>query len=94
MADLSQVLQVNLWAFLVLCRDVASRVLEHTLRRSGRIGTIINVAPLLSFSGGVTVTAYTASKRRVGQRTWSFSHKWACMGVTVNAIAPDTLPLR
>ena len=54
-------------------------------RRSGKI---INVASLLSFSGGVTVPAYTASKHAVAGITKALANEWAQHGVQINAIAP------
>jgi 2-deoxy-D-gluconate 3-dehydrogenase len=51
-------------------------------------GKIINVASLLSFSGGVTVPAYTASKHAVAGVTKALANEWGRYGVQVNAIAP------
>jgi len=53
-----------------------------------RSGKIINVASLLSFSGGVTVPAYTASKHAVAGLTKALANEWAKSNVQVNAIAP------
>lgn len=53
-----------------------------------RAGKIINVASLLSFSGGLTVPAYTASKHAVAGVTKALANEWAAYGVQVNAIAP------
>jgi len=55
---------------------------------SGHRGSIINVASLLSFQGGITVPAYAASKGGVAQLTKALSNEWAGKGVRVNAIAP------
>lgn len=54
----------------------------------GRRGSIINIASLLTFQGGITVPAYAASKGGVGQLTKALSNEWASQGVSVNAIAP------
>ncbi|HVX39287.1 MAG TPA: 2-dehydro-3-deoxy-D-gluconate 5-dehydrogenase KduD [Gemmatimonadaceae bacterium] len=51
-------------------------------------GKIINVASLLSFSGGITVPAYTASKHAVAGLTKALANEWAARNVQVNAIAP------
>jgi len=54
-------------------------------RRSGKI---INIASVLSFSGGITVPAYTASKHAVAGLTKALANEWARHNVQVNAIAP------
>lgn len=51
-------------------------------------GKIVNIASLLSFQGGVTVPAYTASKSGVAGLTKAFANEWAKFNVNVNAIAP------
>jgi 2-deoxy-D-gluconate 3-dehydrogenase len=48
----------------------------------------VNIASLLSFQGGVTVPAYTASKSGVAGLTKAFANEWAKFNVNVNAIAP------
>ena len=55
---------------------------------TSRRGTIINIASLLSFQGGLTVPAYAASKGAILQLTKALSNEWSGRGVTVNAIAP------
>jgi len=51
-------------------------------------GKIINVASLLSFSGGINVVAYAAAKGGVAQMTKALANEWAKYQVNVNAIAP------
>jgi 2-deoxy-D-gluconate 3-dehydrogenase len=46
------------------------------------------VASLLSFTGGLTVPAYAASKGGVAQLTKALANEWAAKGINVNAIAP------
>ena len=83
-----QVLQVNLTATFTLCRDVGAHMLQQARNSSGKRGSIINVASLLSFQGGFTVPAYAASKGGVAQLTKALSNEWASRGISVNAIAP------
>ena len=51
-------------------------------------GKIVNIASLLSFQGGITVPAYTASKSGVAGVTKALANEWAKHNVNVNAIAP------
>jgi 2-deoxy-D-gluconate 3-dehydrogenase len=53
-----------------------------------KYGKIINVASLLSFSGGITVPSYSASKGAVAQITKALANEWAQYGINTNAIAP------
>jgi 2-deoxy-D-gluconate 3-dehydrogenase len=55
---------------------------------SGHRGSIINVASLVSFQGGLTVPAYASAKGGVAQLTKALSNEWASKGINVNAIAP------
>jgi len=80
--DWDTVLDTNLDAVFLLCRHFGSAMIER-----GR-GKIINIASLLSFSGGVTVPAYTASKHAVAGLTKALANEWAGRNVQVNAIAP------
>jgi 2-deoxy-D-gluconate 3-dehydrogenase len=87
--DWNEVLQVNLNAPFSLCRDVGAHMLQQPPHAvTGKRGSIINIASLLSFQGGITVPAYAASKGGVGQLTKALSNEWAGKGVSVNAIAP------
>jgi 2-dehydro-3-deoxy-D-gluconate 5-dehydrogenase len=86
--DWNLVLQVNLNAVFTLCRDVGKHMLSRSPDQHKRRGSIINVASLLSFQGGITVPAYAASKGGVAQLTKALSNEWAGKGICVNAIAP------
>ena len=86
--DWNRVLQVNLNTVFTLCRDVGKHMLSRSPDAHNRRGTIINVASLLTFQGGITVPAYAASKGGVAQLTKALSNQWASEGINVNAIAP------
>ncbi|KAF1350396.1 NAD(P)-binding protein [Lizonia empirigonia] len=88
-ADWNAVLQVNLTSVFTLCRDVGAHMLSQAADLPlQRRGSIINVASLLTFQGGITVPAYAASKGGVGQLTKALSNEWVSKGISVNAIAP------
>lgn len=80
--DWSTVIQVNLSAVFRMCQAAA----RHMIPQGG--GKIVNIASLLSFQGGITVPAYTASKSGVAGLTKAFANEWAKDNVNVNAIAP------
>jgi 2-deoxy-D-gluconate 3-dehydrogenase len=86
--DWSEVLQTNLTTVFTLCRDVGAHMLTQPPSATGRRGSIINIASLLSFQGGITVPAYAASKGGVAQLTKALANEWTAKGITVNAIAP------
>ncbi|KAJ5167193.1 2-dehydro-3-deoxy-D-gluconate 5-dehydrogenase [Penicillium canariense] len=85
-----QVIEVNLSQVFILCREFGAYLLARDASEfpSGRRGSIINVASLLTFQGGITVPAYAASKGGVGQLTKALSNEWVAKGINVNAIAP------
>lgn len=93
-ADWDDVLRVNLEATFFLSQRFGRGMVA---RGSGKI---INIASLLSFSGGADVAAYTASKHGVAGVTKALANEWGPHGVQVNAIAPgffttdNTAPLR
>lgn len=63
-------------------------MLSSEANSTTRRGSIINIASLLSFQGGLTVPAYAASKGGITQLTKALSNEWASKGIAVNAIAP------
>jgi 2-deoxy-D-gluconate 3-dehydrogenase len=93
-SDWDDVLQINLKAVFCLSQAAGRRMIT-----AGH-GSIINVASMLSFQGGINVPSYTASKHGVAGLTRALANEWARYGVTVNAIAPgyiatdNTAPLR
>ena len=86
--DWDSVIQINLSSVFTLCRNIGAHMLSRRPDEHGRRGSIINVASLLSFQGGLTVPAYAASKGGVAQLTKALSNEWASQGINVNAIAP------
>jgi 2-dehydro-3-deoxy-D-gluconate 5-dehydrogenase len=81
-SDWDDVMAVNSRTVFFLSQAVARQMLP---RKSGKI---INVASLLSFSGGITVPSYAASKGAVAQITKALANEWAESGININAIAP------
>lgn len=63
-------------------------------------GKVVNICSMLSFSGGILVAPYTASKSAVAGLTRLLGNEWAPYGIHVNGIAPgymatdNTAPLR
>jgi len=87
--DWNSVLQVNLTTVFTMCRDFGAYLLSKPEPPAGKSrGSIINVASLLTYQGGITVPAYAASKGGIGQLTKALSNEWASKGINVNAIAP------
>lgn len=92
--DWRAVLAVDLDAVWYLSQAAGRRMLAA----SG--GSVVNIASLLSFQGGIRVPAYTAAKHGVTGITKALANEWAGLGVRVNAIAPgyiatdNTAPLR
>ncbi|KAI2605432.1 NAD(P)-binding protein [Hypoxylon fragiforme] len=88
-ADYRAVMGVNADAVFTLTRDAGAHMLSlPPSPATGRRGSIVNFASLLSFQGGLNVPAYAASKGAVTQMTKAFANSWAGRGVNVNAIAP------
>ena len=87
--DWDLVLQVNLNAVWTLCRDFGAYLLSKPEPPAGQSrGSIITIASLLTFQGGIRVPAYAAAKGGVGQLTKALSNEWAGKGIKVNSIAP------
>lgn len=80
--DWATVLEVNLSSVFRLSQAAGRHMIEQGS------GKIVNIASLLSFQGGITVPAYTASKSGVAGLTKAFANEWAKHNVNVNAIAP------
>jgi len=80
--DWSTVIDVNLSSVFRTCKAAGKHMIENGS------GKIVNIASLLSFQGGITVPAYTASKSGVAGLTKALANEWAQHNVNVNAIAP------
>jgi 2-dehydro-3-deoxy-D-gluconate 5-dehydrogenase len=81
-ADWRHVIDVNLNSTWAVTRPIGAAMAER------RTGKIVTIASLLSFQGGITVPAYTASKHAVAGLTRALANEWGPAGVQVNAIAP------
>jgi 2-deoxy-D-gluconate 3-dehydrogenase len=92
--DWDRVVRTNLDAVWFLSQQFGKQMVA---RGSGKI---INIASVLSFSGGLTVAPYAVSKHGVAGLTKALANEWASRNVQVNAIAPgyfvtdNTKPLR
>ena len=80
--DWDAVVDTNLKVLFFLSQAAGRHMAEH----GG--GSIINIASMLTFQGGIRVASYTASKSGVGGLTKLLANEWAAKGITVNAIAP------
>ena len=80
--DWDAVVDTNLKTVFFLSQSAA----RHMTANGG--GSIINIASMLTFQGGIRVASYTASKSGVGGLTKLLANEWAARGITVNAIAP------
>ena len=80
--DWATVIEVNLSSVFRLSQAAGRHMIEQGS------GKIVNIASLLSFQGGITVPAYTASKSGVAGLTKALANEWAKHNINVNAIAP------
>ena len=82
MQEWHKVIAVNLDSAFLLSQRLGAEMIK---RKSGKI---INIASMLSYSGGITVPAYTASKHAIAGLTKALANEWAQHNIQVNAIAP------
>ncbi|AUH34342.1 2-dehydro-3-deoxy-D-gluconate 5-dehydrogenase KduD [Paracoccus tegillarcae] len=82
-ADWDDVIDVNLKALFFTTQAFAKPVLAR-----GGHASVVNIASLLSFQGGIRVPSYTASKHGVAGLTKLMANEWAAKGINVNAVAP------
>lgn len=83
--DWDDVMDINLKSVFFLSQAFARHRLADDNRRGG---SIVNIASLLSFQGGIRVSSYAASKSGVSGLTKGLSNEWASAGITVNSVAP------
>ncbi len=103
-ADWNDVIRVNLTSPFFLTQAVAKWWIQGGGReKAGAEGSrlkFVNIASMLSFQGGITIPAYTASKHGIAGITKALANEWAPLGININAIAPgyiateNTRPLR
>jgi 2-dehydro-3-deoxy-D-gluconate 5-dehydrogenase len=82
--DWEDVVSINLSSLWYLSQAAARRFVEQ-----GGGGKIVNLASVLSFSGGIVVPSYSATKAAVANLTRALANEWASLGINVNAIAPS-----
>ena len=80
--DWDDVMEINAKTVFFMSQAAAKDMVKRSK------GKIINIASLLSFSGGINVPSYSASKGAVAQITKSLANEWARLGLNINAIAP------
>src|SRR5919112_335131 len=82
--DWEDVVKINLSSLWYLSQAAARRYIEQ-----GGGGKIVNLASVLSFSGGIVVPSYAATKGAVANLTRALANEWASLDINVNAIAPS-----
>jgi 2-deoxy-D-gluconate 3-dehydrogenase len=81
--DWDFVIALDLKAVFLLSQAVAKQFVSQKSK-----GKIINVASMLSYTGGILVAPYTSAKSAVMGLTKEMSNELSSKGINVNAIAP------
>ncbi len=76
------VLDVNLTATMILCREAIKKMLRE------KWGRIISVSSIVGITGNPGQTNYAASKAGIIGFSKSLAHEVASRGITVNVVAP------
>lgn len=82
-ADWDAVMDTNLKALFFTAQAFGRELLARN-----EAGSVVNIASLLSFQGGIRVPSYTAAKHGVAGVTKILANEWASRNINVNAIAP------
>lgn len=83
LTDWDEVIETNLTSIFRLSQRIARQWVEQK-----RPGSIIHLASMLSFQGGIRVASYTAAKSALAGLTKLMANELAVHGINVNAIAP------
>lgn len=81
--DWDYILNLNLKSVFLLSQSVAKQMVAQKTK-----GKIINIASMLSFTGGILTAAYTASKSGVMGLTKTMANELSKHGINCNCIAP------
>ncbi len=76
-------INLNLKNVFLLSQCVANHMVKNEIK-----GKIINIASMLSYTGGIYAPAYTASKSAVMGLTKAMANELSIYGINCNAIAP------
>jgi 2-deoxy-D-gluconate 3-dehydrogenase len=82
MGEWRELIEVHLMSAFDLSQQAAKHMLPQ-----GK-GKIINIGSVMSFEGGLNISAYAAAKHGIAGLTKSLAVSWASKGINVNCIAP------
>ena len=80
--DFDSVIDANLKSTFIGCRD------SLKIMSKKRFGAVVNISSIISQTGNMGQTNYSASKGGINSMTKSFAKEGASRGVRFNAIAP------